>query len=421
MTIIDILRSPQAVGIIERAARFAAMPVSLHQRDDTVSEKVVSFGQCAACRYVANTRGGREACDASRMSAEKTCFDHRDMCPYICHMGFACVAAPVVGKFVLTFGPFCPSEETRSLEHDVLNGLHNLDHHDRFGNPFTRSPVNLSDIRLVPAATVPEIAQWAVEELATLCARASAGVDAAHDETGLDVSEPAHSPKRKALQTAPFHAATIAASLAAGSQEQARKLVMAALAETESSKRTKASVRKARAVAVLGAVLEAAERAGFETEDCWAAMPSFIEQLDERQADPGATIMAVLGILKRRAVRNVVVRREYIELNEIILNRITEPVTLNEVAAALGQTPTAITHRLQRNFGMSYSEYVGRLRIDKAKELLRRTRLSVTDVGRRVGIADTSNFGKLFRKFEGMTPLEYRAKFSRTRGKKQND
>lgn len=416
MSLRDVLTSTDAERIIERAARFAAMPVSLHCVAGATSEKVIAFGQCAACRYVANVHGGAEACRASRAAAESACLDRKAIWPFICHMGFACVAVPVFEDYILTFGPFCPSEETRSLEQDALAGLHNLGHRDRHGQPHTQVPASLSDIRLVPAATVPEIARWAVEELLRLPTKP---IEAAPESSEPSPDQGRPRPRRTS-KADPHNAAAIAASLASESQEEARKLVYAALVETESGQRVKAPVRRARAVAIVAAVLEAAERAGLEAKACWDGFPRFLQELADadRETEQCATIMGVLGILKRKAVRNETVRQEYIELNEIVLSRITEPVTLNEVAAALGQTPTAITHRLQRKFGMSYSEYVGRLRIGKAKELLRRTGLSATEIGRRVGIADTSNFGKLFRKFEGMTPSEYRTKFGKKKTEK---
>jgi two-component system response regulator YesN len=90
------------------------------------------------------------------------------------------------------------------------------------------------------------------------------------------------------------------------------------------------------------------------------------------------------------------------------MERLPGKVLLKDIAAELGQHPTAITHWLQRKFDMSFTEYVGRIRIDMAKELLRRTHLGVGEVAQRVGIDDTSNFSRLFRRHEGMSPLDYR-------------
>ena len=215
----------------------------------------------------------------------------------------------------------------------------------------------------------------------------------------------------------PYRAGPIAAALSGGAQSQARALVRAVLSEARSGPRARIAVKRARRVALIGAVLEAAERAEADTSLCRIRLPQFLEQVERARTDLqlADAVMRLLSILKRRAARQAAHAQAYAELNAILLPRLADSITLNEVAAKLGQNPTAITHRLQRKFGMSYSEYVGRLRMDRAKELLRRTRLTVTEVARRVGINDTSNFAKLFHKFEAMSPVKYREQFGRKR------
>ena len=97
------------------------------------------------------------------------------------------------------------------------------------------------------------------------------------------------------------------------------------------------------------------------------------------------------------------------------MGRMPERVQLREIAQRLGKHPTAITHHLQRKYGLSFCQYVARLRIDKAKELLRRTRLGIGEVATRVGISDQSNFTKQFRKFEGLSPVQYREQYRTSR------
>ena len=97
--------------------------------------------------------------------------------------------------------------------------------------------------------------------------------------------------------------------------------------------------------------------------------------------------------------------------NTILKDKLQEGITLDEVAAIMNCAPSTITKRLQRNFDMSWSEYIGRLRIEKAKDLLRRTKLTHTTIAKRIGIPDQSNFAKVFRKFEGLSPSEYRENY----------
>lgn len=73
--------------------------------------------------------------------------------------------------------------------------------------------------------------------------------------------------------------------------------------------------------------------------------------------------------------------------------------------------PVSISH-FQRLFkqetGQSVTEYVQSLRIRKSCELLTGTTLSVAEISRRVGYADTKFFAALFRRKTGASPRDYR-------------
>ena len=58
--------------------------------------------------------------------------------------------------------------------------------------------------------------------------------------------------------------------------------------------------------------------------------------------------------------------------------------------------------------GMPPVEYRNRLRIQKASELLRTGRYTVTEVAEQTGINDVKYFGKLFKRYAGMTPSALR-------------
>jgi transcriptional regulator GlxA family with amidase domain len=68
---------------------------------------------------------------------------------------------------------------------------------------------------------------------------------------------------------------------------------------------------------------------------------------------------------------------------------------------------------LLRNFqayiGASPSEYLQRVRLERACELLAETSLPADKVARRVGLTNGDRLGKLFRRCVGRSPTEYRA------------
>jgi len=426
-------RTPEVAQVLGRAARCTSTVVSLHtfERGEE-GLRITGQGQCAACRYAAGLPGGNSACRRSRESAAADAQRLKALMPFFCHMGFACIRVfPLPEEapgFVLTFGPYCPPEGAGSIETSALEGLSKLK-----VTPDAAFTKALMNVPVLPVVTVPGIVEWTVDALQELWARfqvsdESDGSDRSdRSDRSLDETRPADSedailrPRRRAKSHAvspdPYRAGPVAAALAGGAQNQARVLVRAVLDETRSGQRARIAVKRARMLAFVGAVLEAAERAEVDTTPCRARLPQFLEEVERARTDLrlADAAMRLLSILKRKAAREAAQADGYAELNAILLPRLVDGITLNEVAAKLGQHPTAITHRLQRKFGMSFSEYIGRLRVDKAKELLRRTRLTVTEVARRIGINDTSNFAKLFHKFESMSPVKYREQFGKKR------
>ena len=61
-----------------------------------------------------------------------------------------------------------------------------------------------------------------------------------------------------------------------------------------------------------------------------------------------------------------------------------------------------------RETGLTIPEYINRIRMENAMELLRETALPLREVAASVGIHDSFYFSKLFKKFTGRTPREYR-------------
>ena len=57
--------------------------------------------------------------------------------------------------------------------------------------------------------------------------------------------------------------------------------------------------------------------------------------------------------------------------------------------------------------GLTPNDYLLRLRVKKAQELLAQSRQSLTDVGLATGFSSGQYFSNVFRKYTGQTPREY--------------
>lgn len=450
MTAPSFFHEEETVKILERAALSAGTPLSLHYVErNQEGPKIAGWGHCTACDFINQMPEGKRACRQSRLGAAAMALRQQRPIPFICHIGFACIAAPVWPEegFVLTFGPYCPAEESRSLESDALNGYIQLT-----GEEARRFPVSLEDIHIAPASALPAVVEWTIEALADLRAKQAAeqpvASESREEEEGITAPGSAR-PRIAAADREEYASTAIAAALAAGNGAQARELLRGVLAETRSRARVSIAVRRARLIAAVASVLESAERAGLNTGAIRDGFSEFVSDVQSARKDIDlldramALLRRVPGVSAPPTGKNVELQSAeepfYSALNHLIeasfspkstenenqdqdqdqyqyqeeidSRRKPKMISLEKVAKKLGEKPSAISHRLERQFGMSFSDYVNRLRIERAKEMLRRTKLPATEIGKRTGFSDLSNFTKVFKRFAGMTPAAYRTQF----------
>ena len=82
--------------------------------------------------------------------------------------------------------------------------------------------------------------------------------------------------------------------------------------------------------------------------------------------------------------------------------------SLERAAALANMSVSYFCAQFRREKGMSYKEYMIRLRISTAKKLLKNTDRSVNNIAEAVGYNNPNYFSKVFREREGMTPSEFR-------------
>jgi LacI family transcriptional regulator len=85
------------------------------------------------------------------------------------------------------------------------------------------------------------------------------------------------------------------------------------------------------------------------------------------------------------------------------------PIDVGDVLAAVPASRRSLESRFKRATGRTLKEEVVRVRLSRARELLRGTRLTVADVAARSGFASVQRFHEVFRAAEGATPGAYRA------------
>ena len=114
---------------------------------------------------------------------------------------------------------------------------------------------------------------------------------------------------------------------------------------------------------------------------------------------PGAQFSTWNGAMSS-LVRNVVahINRHY-----------ADELRVSDLAAVHKCNADYLSRTFKRTVGFGLVEYLHRIRVDHARRLLQTERFAVGEIGFMVGFQDQSHFGKVFRKFVGVTPQAFRA------------
>lgn len=101
--------------------------------------------------------------------------------------------------------------------------------------------------------------------------------------------------------------------------------------------------------------------------------------------------------------------------NELIRRAITfisknyaSKITLNDVASYVHLNPSYFSTIFKHSCGSSFKEYLNMVRVEESKRLLANTDYSVIDIAIATGFEDQSYFSKVFKKYTGLTPKQFR-------------
>ena len=88
----------------------------------------------------------------------------------------------------------------------------------------------------------------------------------------------------------------------------------------------------------------------------------------------------------------------------------TEDLSLGMVAKAVNASSYYFCKMFKKATGINFTDYLSRVRIEKAKNLLLNPNLRVSEIAYEVGFQSLTHFNRVFRKQCGVSPTSYREK-----------
>lgn len=93
---------------------------------------------------------------------------------------------------------------------------------------------------------------------------------------------------------------------------------------------------------------------------------------------------------------------------DYINSHYNEKLSLEDISENCHISISHLTRLFKKSTGYTVVQYTNNIRIKKAAELIKSTRLSISDIALKTGFSSFSYFGKLFSENYGISPLKYR-------------
>ncbi|WP_395740968.1 helix-turn-helix domain-containing protein [Prosthecobacter sp.] len=93
-----------------------------------------------------------------------------------------------------------------------------------------------------------------------------------------------------------------------------------------------------------------------------------------------------------------------------IHSHLAEPMSLEAVASAVNVSPFHFCKLFKRSTGLTFTDFVNRARVEKAKRMLMKPAARITEVAYDVGFQSLSHFNRSFRRIADESPTEFRSR-----------
>lgn len=122
------------------------------------------------------------------------------------------------------------------------------------------------------------------------------------------------------------------------------------------------------------------------------------------------SILELVGQYKKEyeSNRGRILRKEVAEAKSFVRSHMKEELQVADIAAMVNMSGSYFSHVFKKEEGISFVEYVYRVRMEHARYLLESSDLKVNEIADEVGIINPNYFSTQFKKSVGQSPLEYR-------------
>lgn len=99
-------------------------------------------------------------------------------------------------------------------------------------------------------------------------------------------------------------------------------------------------------------------------------------------------------------------------IEEKLSSSLHEGATVSEIAKQLNMSRSQCSKVFSKIYGLSPRQYMSQLKLNRAKELLVKTHLTIGEIAEELDFHSVNHFSRQFRRWTGMSPNQFRPKYS---------
>lgn len=171
---------------------------------------------------------------------------------------------------------------------------------------------------------------------------------------------------------------------------------------------------KARIIELMVALSRSVVESGAALHDTLDINAALVESIVRSEATEDIAVYALKGVQqymdcmrKTGHIRNLQVVNQ---VKQYIRENIYANLSLEVIAHSVYLNPSYLSKLFKDNQGITVMDYVTKVRLEEAKKLLENPQYNINEISTRLGYADASYFSKVFRRYAGVSPRQFRQK-----------
>ena len=158
-------------------------------------------------------------------------------------------------------------------------------------------------------------------------------------------------------------------------------------------------------------------KSGMEMEQAFRLSDYYILRLENADTVDGISELHMQMVLDfagkmRLLADNPAASKPVVNCVAYIREHIQERVSINDLAEYTGLSVGYLSRLFKKETGVSISDYIREKKVEKAREMLQNSDMSLPDIASRLSFSSQSHFTQQFRAFTGVTPKKYRVAHS---------